>query len=48
MTQNDICEKSGIPLRTVKRLMTNLKKDGKIQREGSSINGSWVIMDPKK
>lgn len=48
MTQNDICEKSGIPLRTVKRLMTNLKKDGKIQREGSSRNGSWVIMDPKK
>ena len=48
MTQNDICEKSGIPLRTVKRLMTNLKKDGKIQRKGSSRNGSWVIMDPKK
>ena len=40
--------KSGIPLRTVKRLMNNLKKDGKIRRRGSNRNGSWIIVDPKE
>ena len=48
VTQNDICGKSGIPLRTVKRLMNNLKKDGKIRRRGSNRNGSWIIVDPKE
>ena len=27
MTQKDICEKTGIPLKTVKRIMNELKKE---------------------
>ena len=43
ITQKDICEKTGIPMRTVKRTMSGLQKSGKIQREGSNRNGSWKV-----
>ena len=48
ITQKDICEKTGIPLRTVKRTMSELQKGGKLQRKGSSRSGSWVIISPKE
>ena len=39
ITQKEICEKTGIPLRTVKRAMSELQKSGKLQRKGSSRKG---------
>ena len=45
MTQTDICEKTGISLRTVKRAMSKLKKSGKLRREGTNRNGLWVVID---
>ena len=47
-TQKDIGKMLGISLATVKRLMNTLQKDGRIQRKGSSRNGTWVIVNPKE
>ena len=45
VTQKDIGRKLDISIATVKRLMNNLQKSGKLQRKGSSRKGSWVIID---
>lgn len=43
VTQTLICERTGIPLRTVKRLMSNLQKKDIIERVGSARSGEWHI-----
>ena len=48
ITQKDICTKTGIPLRTVKRIMSELQESGKIQRRGSNRSGSWVVIEHKE
>ena len=48
ITQKDICAKTGIPLRTVKRTMSELQKSGKLRREGTNRNGLWVIIDQRE
>lgn len=48
VTQKNIGKKLGISITTVKRIMRSLQKSGKIQREGSSRNGSWVIINSKE
>ena len=48
VTQKNIGKKLGISIATVKRIMRSLQKSGKIQREGSSRNGSWVIINSKE
>lgn len=47
ITQKEIKEKMGISLVTVKRLMANLQKSGRIQRKGSSRSGTWQVEEPK-
>ena len=47
ITQKEIKEKMGISLVTVKRLMANLQKSGRIQRQGSSRSGTWQVEEPK-
>ena len=41
--QKEITEKTGISLRTVKRIMAKLQKEGKIKRKGSNRSGEWII-----
>ena len=41
--QKEIMEKTGISLRTVKRIMAKLQKEGKIERKGSNRFGEWII-----
>lgn len=48
ITQKDICVKTGIPLRTVKRTMSELQKNGKLRREGTNRNGLWLVIDQKE
>ena len=48
VTQKSIGKKLGISIATVKRIMRSLQKRGWIQREGSSRNGSWVIINLKE
>ena len=48
VTQKSIGKKLGISIATVKRIMRSLQKRGWIQREGSSRNGSWVIINSKE
>ena len=48
VTQKSIGKKLGISIATVKRIMRSLQKSGKMQREGSSRNGSWVIINSKE
>ncbi|MCP1100797.1 ATP-dependent DNA helicase RecG [Aequitasia blattaphilus] len=48
ITQKEMKEKMGVSLATIKRLMSNLQKSGKIQRQGSSRSGKWLIADPKE
>ena len=48
ITQKDICVKTGIPLRTVKRTMSELQKAGKLRREGTNRSGLWVVIDQKE
>ena len=48
VTQKNIGKKLGISITTVKRIMRSLQKSGKMQREGSSRNGSWVIINSKE
>ena len=47
ITQKEIKEKMGISLVTVKRLMANLQKSGRIRRKGSSRSGTWQVEEPK-
>lgn len=43
ISQKEIHEKTGIPLRTVKRIMTVLQQNGKIERVGSNRSGEWIL-----
>ena len=44
ITQKELSEKTGIPLRTIKRNIDRLKKYGYIEREGSKKAGYWKIL----
>ena len=44
LTQKEYSEKLDIPLRTLKRIFSNLQKEGLIIREGSSRRGKWTIL----
>ena len=37
-------EYSEIPLRTIKRIFSDLQVKGKIKREGSNRKGKWIIL----
>ena len=43
MTQEDLSERLGISLRTVKRLMRTLQDDGRLSRQGNKRTGIWVV-----
>lgn len=44
ITQKEYSELSEIPLRTIKRIFSDLQVKGKIKREGSNRKGKWVIL----
>lgn len=46
ITQKEMKEKMGVSLVTIKRLMADLQKSGKVKRQGSSRSGMWMIVDP--
>lgn len=48
ITQKELKDKMQVSLATVKRLMAELQKDGKIQRKGSSRSGTWMIVNQKE
>lgn len=43
VSQKKLYEETGIPLRTVKRIMAALQRKGKIERKGSNRSGEWII-----
>ena len=43
ITQKEISEETGIPLRTVKRNIEALKENGYIERIGARKKGYWII-----
>ena len=47
-TQGAIAKEVGASLSTVKRIMRNLQKSGKLRREGTNRNGSWVVTNQKE
>ena len=48
ITQKEMKEKMGVSIVTIKRLMADLQKNGKIQRQGSSRSGKWLITNPEE
>ena len=44
ITQKELAEKTGIPLRTIKRNIDTLKEKGYIERVGSKKTGYWKIL----
>lgn len=46
ITQKEMKEKMGVSLVTIKRLMADLQKSGKVKRQGSNRSGMWMIVDP--
>ena len=44
ITQNELIEKTGIALGTVKRVIEELKEKGYIKREGSNKTGYWKLL----
>ena len=47
-TQGAIAKEVEASLSTVKRIMRNLQKSGKLRREGTNRNGSWVVTGQKE
>lgn len=47
-TQGAIAKEVGASLSTVKRIMRSLQKSGKLRREGTNRNGSWVVTGQKE
>ena len=45
-TQGAIAKEVEASLSTVKRIMRSLQKSGKLRREGTNRNGSWVVTGP--
>lgn len=43
VTQKVICEKTGIPVGTVKRILPRLQKKGIISRVGNNRSGKWTV-----
>lgn len=43
-TQREIGRELNVSLATVKRLMSRLKRSGRLERRGSSRSGSWVVV----
>lgn len=43
VTQKAICEKTGIPVGTVKRILPRLQKKGVISRVGNNRSGKWTV-----
>ena len=47
-TQGVIAKEVGASLSTVKRIMRSHQKRGKLRREGTNRNGSWVVTGQKE
>ena len=47
-TQGAIAKEVEASLSTVKRIMRSLQKSGKLRREGTNRNGSWVVTGQKE
>ena len=47
-TQGTIAKEVEASLSTVKRIMRSLQKSGKLRREGTNRNGSWVVTGQKE
>ena len=47
-TRGAIAKEVGASLSTVKRIMRSLQKSGKLRREGTNRNGSWVVTGQKE
>ena len=45
ITQQELRERMQVSLTTVKRLMAELQKEGRIKRKGSSRKGTWLVID---
>lgn len=45
LTQKEICDETGIPLRTVKRIMSEPQKNRKLRRKGTNRNGLWEVVE---
>ena len=43
VSQKELHEETGIPLRTVKRIMAALQRKGKIECKGSNRSGEWIV-----
>ena len=44
LTQKALSESTGIPVGTVKRILTELKEEGIIVRKGSDRKGEWIVI----
>ncbi len=44
LTRGELAEKLGISLATLKREIIVLRKEGRIERDGSNKNGHWVVL----
>ena len=44
ITVSDISKKSGIPIRSVERIISQLKQDGIVEREGAKKAGYWRVL----
>ena len=42
--REDLANKLGISLATLKRELTSLRKEGYITRSGSDKNGQWIVL----
>lgn len=45
ITQMSISEQTGIPVSSVKRILSELKTEGAIVRQGSDRKGRWIVKD---
>lgn len=45
ITQKNIQLQTGLPLRTIQRIMAELQKDGILRRKGSTRSGEWIILN---
>ncbi|MCC8162040.1 MAG: winged helix-turn-helix transcriptional regulator, partial [Lachnospiraceae bacterium] len=45
ITQKELAKETGFSLRTVKRMVAELKKTGRIERIGSNRSGKWEVKD---
>lgn len=43
-SRDELAEKTGLSLATIKREITILRKNGYIDRDGSNKNGQWLIL----